>query len=84
MAATPSWKVYRGKEYIGSTRYAEDAAKLVSGLLNATVRYGHTLVVWTEGHEKHLAGESYDKAARTMRERLPIRQMAKIQEASNG
>jgi hypothetical protein len=73
MAASPSWKIYNAKEYLGCTRYPEDAAKLVAGLVEGTVRYGHSLVVWQEGKETKLAGESFDWAARKMRERLPQR-----------
>lgn len=69
MAASPEWKVYRGKEYIGCCKYPDDAAALVS-LGGGIVKHGHSLVVWTEGSEEFSAGESYDGAARIMLARL--------------
>ena len=66
--ATPEWKVYRDGKYIGCCKYAEDAAVLVS-VAGGVVKLGHKLVVWTEGAEEFLAGESYDRAGDVMRER---------------
>lgn len=68
MASSPKWKVYRNGEYIGSTKYAEDAAALVA-MSGGEVRYGHSKIVWREGQEQHSAGESYDGAANLMRVR---------------
>jgi hypothetical protein len=69
MAASPQWKVYRNKEYIGCCKYAEDAAALVS-LAGGVIKHGHSLTVWTEGHEAFAAGESYDGAATVMHTRV--------------
>lgn len=69
MSASPPWKVYRAGEYVGSLKYGEDAAALVS-IAGGEVRYGHKLVVWREGEEEFLAGESYDKAAEIMNQRV--------------
>lgn len=66
--ATPQWKIYRDGEYIGCCKHAEDAAALVS-VAGGTVKLGHKLVVWAEGSEEFLAGESYDRAGDLMRER---------------
>jgi len=61
MAASPQFKIYRGSEYIGSCKYAEDAAMLMHGE-GDTIRHGHRVVdtVWTEGKELQPASESYD------------------------
>lgn len=68
MAASPQWKVYRGKEYVAACKYAEDAAAMVS-LAGGTVKHGHGLLVWTEGSEEFSAGDSYDRAAQIMERR---------------
>lgn len=62
MAASPKYKVYsHEREYMGSVKYAEDAARLVSGMQDgATIRIGHTWIVWTEGTDGE-AGASYDE-----------------------
>ena len=70
MAQTPQFKVYRNGEYIAACRYGEDAAALVALTGDGTVRYGHRLVVWTEGQESFPAGESYDGAAAIMEQRI--------------
>ena len=71
MASSPQFKIYRGKEYVAACKYAEDAAALVAILGDdATVRYGHSMVVWREGQERFLAGTSYDDAAREMFDRI--------------
>lgn len=71
MAASPKWKVYRNGEYVASCAYAEDAAALVAlGWSGGIVKYGHSRVVWTEGKELFPAGESYDRAAQVMHERV--------------
>lgn len=69
MAATPKWKVYRGGEYIGCTKHAEDAAALV-GMSGGTIKYGHGRIIWREGQEEIDASESYDGAARIMEARV--------------
>jgi hypothetical protein len=77
MAASPQWKVYRNKEYIGCCKYAEDAAALVS-LAGGVIKHGHSLTVWTEGHEAFAAGESYDGAATVMHTRVRQNHVAAI------
>ncbi|MES2814483.1 MAG: hypothetical protein V4720_06275 [Pseudomonadota bacterium] len=69
MAASPQWKIYRNKEYIGCCKYAEDAAALVA-MAGGLVKHGHSLVVWTEGQEDFSAGESYDGAGAIMQDRV--------------
>lgn len=71
MAISPQFKIYNGKEYVAACKYAEDAAALVAVLgEGASIRYGHSLVVWREGQEFESAGESYDGAAETMFARI--------------
>lgn len=69
MAGSPKFKVYRSGEYIGCTKYAEDAAALVS-VAGGTVKYGHSVTIWREGSEAFSAGESYDRAAEWMNYRV--------------
>ncbi len=71
MAASPQFKIYRGAEYIGSCKYAEDAAMLMHGE-GDTIRNGHRVVdtVWTEGKEPQPASESYDFVQATIQRRL--------------
>ena len=66
--ASPKYKVYKGSEYIGSVKYAEDAAALVALQDSGTVRLSHKYVLWTQGADGD-AGESYDAAAELMRQR---------------
>lgn len=68
MATSPQWKVYRDGEYVGSCKYAEDAAALV-GVSGGTVKHGHSLIVWREGAEEFSAADSYDGAALIMEQR---------------
>lgn len=62
MAASPRWKVFNPSgEYVASCKHPEDAGMIVSGYgKGATIRDGHTHVVWREGAEEQPAGESYD------------------------
>lgn len=69
MAGSPPWKVYRNREYVASCKCPEDAAVLVS-VSGGVVKWDHSAVVWTEGAEAFSAGESYDRAADLMRDRL--------------
>ena len=67
MAGAPKFKVYaaNGVEYLAATKYAEDAAVLVSALgPGATIRTGHARkdTVWMEGDDGN-AGDSYDAVA---------------------
>lgn len=67
MGASPRrFKIFTAeKEYIGSTKYVEDAAAVVA--LNgpgSTIRDGLVKVVWTEGESGDgSAAESYDAVA---------------------
>ena len=77
MAGSPLWKLYRGREYVGCMKDAEDAAAMVAILgAGATVRWYHSLIVWTEGEETQSAAESYDAAAEVMSERVRKHQEA--------
>ena len=70
MAASPQWKVYDSSgRYQAACKELEAAACLVAGIYGngATIRYGHQLVVWTEGSESMSAAESYDNVAATVR-----------------
>ena len=61
MAASPDYKVYQAKEYRAACKYTEDAAALVAFLGEGTeIRWGHNVIVWTEGSESQPASESYD------------------------
>lgn len=67
MAKSPVFKVYHRGEYLGCLKRAEDAAAVASLYGDgAQVRYGHDLVVWTEGKEHVMAENSYDLAAETI------------------
>lgn len=74
---SPIWKVYRGKEYIGCVKYAEDAAALVAlSPDDGIVKHGHGLIAWREGRETISAGNSYDGAAAIMSQRVRDHQEA--------
>lgn len=66
MAGSPPFKVYRGKEYIGSAKHPEDAAAFVL-VCGTTVRYGHGMKVWDSDSDGSLP---YDQAAQTMIDRI--------------
>ncbi len=72
MAGAPKWKVYRADGvYMASCKEPEAAAALASLYSDgAKVKHDHRLVVWTEGEEEVRAGESYDRAAEIMLQRL--------------
>lgn len=74
MAGAPNLKVYTSdNEYVASFNYYEDAAMFAGFRGNgSTVRFGHqkSWVLWTEGAEEFPAGESLDRAAEIMRQRL--------------
>lgn len=66
MAQSPKYKIYRGKEYIGSAKEATDAAMFVATQgEGSTIRLSHSYVLWTEGADGN-AGDSYDRAAETI------------------
>ncbi len=71
MAGSPQFKVYKGKEYIASCKYASDAAVLVAASPEGmTIRNGHSDIVWEEGKESQPAAESYDFVADTINDRI--------------
>ena len=72
MASAPRFKIYnRTGRYITACKYAADAAAIVSLHCDgATVRDNHRKIIWREGKEEIPAGESYDRAAEIMLERL--------------
>ena len=66
----PKWKVYLGYECIALCRYPEDAAALVAAHRDGGSVYFGNLCVWREGKEEFRAGESYDRTADIMRQRV--------------
>lgn len=70
MGASPKYKIYRGKEYVASVKYLEDAAALVAITGEGTVRLDPSRIIWTEGNEAFSAGDSFDEAALVMRNRI--------------
>ena len=73
MAATPRFKVYDSNgEYQAATKRPEEAAAVVALLgEGSTIRTEHSKksIVWSEGKEECLAGDSYDVVAQTVYER---------------
>lgn len=66
MASSPPFKVYSAHgEYVASVKYLEDAAALIASCYTegATIRWGHSTILWTEGKESQPAAESYDFVA---------------------
>lgn len=63
MAASPKYKVFNTmREYVASCKYAEDAATVVGSYgEGATIKVGGR-IIWREGHEAFLAGDSVDHA----------------------
>lgn len=71
MAASPMWKVYRGRDYRAACKDIEEAACLVAFLGDgSTIRCEHALVLWTEGQEDQPAAESYDHVVEVVTARL--------------
>lgn len=72
MAGTPRFKIFNPqKQYIAACKHLEDAAALAALNGNgATIRDGHSLVVWKEGFEEFSAAESYDRVAEIAWERI--------------
>ena len=71
MASTPRFKVYDADGvYQAATKRPEEAAAVIVLLgEGATIRAGHTQVVWHEGKEEQTASESYDFVASTVYKR---------------
>ena len=85
MASSPRFKVYAmmygdtKPEYIGSVKYLTHAAMLVAGLGDgATIRDGHTTIIWTEGAEDFPAFESYDGLADIALQRIREARMKRL------
>src|SRR5262245_6449748 len=71
MADRPNWKCYQSGKYLAACKHAEDAAILVAAWgSSGEVRWSHRFIVWREGKEEFSAGESFDRAAEVMHERL--------------
>ena len=72
MAASPQWKVYDQEgTYQAACKEPEAAAALMGFYgYGATIRLDHKFVVWTEGVEENLAGESYDAVVETIGHRM--------------
>jgi len=72
MAASPDWKVYdKDGKYIAACKDPHDAAAIVALRGDgATIRWGHRLIVWTEGQEGQSADNSYDYVDLLARKRL--------------
>jgi hypothetical protein len=74
MAGTPELKIFNPSgEYIGCMKHGEDAACICASYgTGASIRYGHDKrsTVWNEGAEEFSAGESYDRVAKIIDERI--------------
>jgi len=88
MGASPDYKVYNAQgKYRAACVDAAEAAALASFLGDgATIRWGHSSKwrLWTEGHEDHPAGESYDYVAQVAAIRLESLQRASLAKAREG
>lgn len=70
MAGSPKFKIHNPEgEYVGSAKYGEDAAAFVSHLGDGAKVKVNGRIVWREGAEEFLAGESFDDTAATMESR---------------
>jgi uncharacterized protein YneR len=72
MAGSPQFKIYTAaKEYVAACKHASDAVMLAAAYgAGAKIKYGHSMVVWTEGSEEASAAESYDAATYTILQRI--------------
>ena len=70
MGHSPRWKVYDAENVYQASCKEPEAAAAIVGLYGdgATIRDGHTRVVWREGADGYGA-ESYDVTAQTVYER---------------
>ena len=80
--STPIWKIYDSQgKYVAACTYSEDAAAVVSLHGDgATIRHGHSPIVWRNGSEDFDAGESYDRTAALIMDRWSVYQHRKIAE----
>ena len=72
MAAAPQYKIYTASgEYVAACKHPNDAGAIINLYGDgATIRNGHKMIVWREGHEAQPAGDSYDFVAETVFDRL--------------
>lgn len=72
MAGTPVFKVYDAQGvYQAACKEIEAAAALMTFYgEGATIRNGHSRIVWAEGKETQPAGESYDYVYLKVRTRI--------------
>jgi hypothetical protein len=68
MSGSPQFKIYnKAGGYVASCKHLEDCACLMALYGDgATVRLGHSTIIWREGEEEIPAAESYDRAAQIM------------------
>jgi hypothetical protein len=71
MASTPQFKIYDSAGvYQAACKEIEAAAVLITFYgTGATIRDGHSRIVWAEGHESQSAYESLDFVAETVNNR---------------
>ena len=67
---TPRIKVFRGKEYVASCHYFEDAAAIAALTPGTIIKWERRATIWHEGKEKVNACDSIDQAAIIMLERV--------------
>jgi hypothetical protein len=63
------YRVWYDGKLIGATAEPEEAAALAGMRTETTVRYGNRLI-WREGREHVLAGDSWDQAGQVMYDRV--------------
>lgn len=71
MAASPTYKLYRGTRYMGCMKQPEDAAIMIAAWGEGSIRIGHrtSYTVWREGEEEISAKTSVKQVAQIVRER---------------
>ena len=72
MAQSPQFKVFNpAGKYIAACRHIEDAAMLVGAYgQGAKIKFGHSMIVWTEGSEAAKASDSFDAVAQVVSTRI--------------
>ena len=67
---SPIYKIFRRGEYVASCKYPEDAAAICGMTKGTEVKLGHSgPILFREGSESISAAESWDEAAKIMRQR---------------
>jgi len=79
MASALVWKVYKGKELLASTKYAEEAAAVVALAGEGGTIKREGAVMWRE-YKDGYAANSYDEVAQTMAVRWAERNQRKLDE----